>query len=73
MRCDCCNAPLSDWESTLKHAKTGQFLNTCRVCLEDLGIPSKGRPDLLEKNKKETEQLYQEPIPYFKEYEDQED
>lgn len=38
MRCDCCNVNLSDYESVLKHPETGQYLDTCLVCLEDTGI-----------------------------------
>jgi hypothetical protein len=46
MRCDCCNRPLNDFEATLKSAATGEFLNTCRICLSDLGIETMGRDDL---------------------------
>ncbi len=42
MRCDCCNKNLNDYESTAKHAITGQYLNTCRKCLADTGIPVMG-------------------------------
>lgn len=46
MRCECCNKNLNDWESTAKHAITGEYLNTCLACLSDLGIPVAGRKDL---------------------------
>lgn len=46
MRCDCCNRNLSDYESTLRHAVTNDFTNTCLKCLEGLEIPTRGRPDL---------------------------
>jgi len=46
MRCYCCNRVLSDYESTLRHAETGEFLDTCMKCLKDLNIPTKGREDL---------------------------
>jgi hypothetical protein len=39
MRCYCCNRNLSDYESTLKSATTGEYLDTCKKCLEDLNIP----------------------------------
>ena len=39
MRCVCCNRNLNDWESTLKSATTGQYLDMCRKCLNGLGIP----------------------------------
>lgn len=46
MRCDCCNAPLSDFESTQRHAVSLEFLNTCNKCLEGLNIPTIGREEL---------------------------
>lgn len=46
MRCSCCNKNLSDYESTLRHAETGEFLDTCLRCLDGLDIPSIGREDL---------------------------
>lgn len=46
MRCDCCNKKLSEFESTLRHAITGEFLNTCVKCLDGLGIPTLEREDL---------------------------
>lgn len=33
MRCCCCDAPLSDYESTLKHSVTGKYLDMCLKCL----------------------------------------
>jgi len=38
MRCCCCNRNLNDWESTLRSARTGDFLDMCRKCLDGLGI-----------------------------------
>lgn len=38
MRCVCCNTNLNDYESTLRGALTGDFLNICRKCLRDLDI-----------------------------------
>ncbi len=46
MRCDCCNRNLSDYEATLRHAVTNEFVNTCNKCLDGLDIPVRGRPDL---------------------------
>lgn len=46
VRCDCCNRNLNDFESTLKHAITGEYLNTCKKCLDGLNIPVVGREDL---------------------------
>ena len=39
MRCYCCNRNLSDNESTLRSAVSGDFLDTCKKCLADLNIP----------------------------------
>jgi hypothetical protein len=46
MRCSVCNRNLSDFESTLRHAITLEFLDTCTRCLEGTGIPTIGREDL---------------------------
>lgn len=51
MRCSCCDKKLTEYESTLKHAETGHFLDTCLDCLSDISkdtpMPVKGRKDLL--------------------------
>jgi len=44
MRCSCCNKNLSDYESTLKSATTGDYLDTCKKCLQDLNIPTLPNP-----------------------------
>lgn len=46
MRCACCNRNLNDYESTLRHAETNEFLDTCTSCLKWTDIPTKGRTDL---------------------------
>jgi nitrate reductase alpha subunit len=48
MRCQCCNATLSDYESTMRHAITKAFVNTCQTCLNAMGdvIPLQVRHDL---------------------------
>jgi hypothetical protein len=46
MRCLCCNKALNDYESTLRHAVSGDFLDMCRKCLDGLEIPVRGRKDL---------------------------
>lgn len=38
MRCQCCNKNLNDFESTLRSASTGEYLDMCRKCLKDLDI-----------------------------------
>lgn len=49
MRCSCCNAQLSDYESTLRHAITKKFVELCGVCLKEIGsaIPLQCRNDLI--------------------------
>ncbi len=51
MRCTCCNKRLSDYETTLKHAVTGEYLDTCMDCLSDIAhdvpLPVKARKDLI--------------------------
>ena len=51
MRCSCCNKRLSDYETTLKHAETGLYLDTCLDCLSeiahDVPMPVKARKDLM--------------------------
>ena len=47
MRCVVCNKNLNDFESTRKHAVTGQYLDTCNDCLDEIGnIPTIDRLDL---------------------------
>lgn len=36
MHCRACNKLLSDYESTRKNAVTGQYLDLCKVCFEDI-------------------------------------
>ena len=46
MRCYCCNKALNDYESTLRSATTGEFLDMCTSCLNELDIDTVGREDL---------------------------
>jgi hypothetical protein len=54
MRCVCCNKLLSDYEATLKHGETGQYLDTCSSCLDEImsevDLHVKDNPSLLRKN-----------------------
>jgi hypothetical protein len=36
MKCVCCNKTLSDYEATLRHAETHEFLDTCTGCLGEI-------------------------------------
>ena len=49
MRCILCNAALSDYESTIRHAITGKFLDICQNCFMtmEVDIPVHDRKDLL--------------------------
>lgn len=49
MRCTICNAALSDYESTIRHAITGKFLDICQNCVAvmEVDIPMHDRKDLL--------------------------
>lgn len=49
MRCTCCDAQLSDYEATLRHAITKKFVELCGVCLKEIGsaIPLQVRNDLI--------------------------
>jgi hypothetical protein len=49
MRCICCNTALDDYESTMRHAITRQFLEMCSTCLRtvDAYIPVQVRNDLM--------------------------
>lgn len=49
MRCQCCNTALNDYESTVRHGITRQFLEMCSTCLKsvDAYIPIQVRHDLL--------------------------
>lgn len=54
MRCECCDTTLNDYETSLKHRVTGEYLNTCRKCLKSIGIiPWVGNKDLIKKDIKE--------------------
>lgn len=46
MRCVCCDRNLTDFESTRRHAETGDHLDMCNRCLKGLGIATIDRTDL---------------------------
>ncbi len=48
MKCIVCNATLTDYESSLRHAETSAYLDTCMECVKAIGnIPVKGKNELL--------------------------
>jgi len=51
MRCVACNKILSDYESTRKHAITGEYLDLCNECFSSISevamLPTHDRKDLL--------------------------
>ena len=46
MRCVICDVLLSDFESTRKHADTGEYLDTCSKCMSYTKIPTIDNFDL---------------------------
>ncbi len=48
-RCLCCNEALTDYELTLRHGFTMEFLEMCQECINSLGykLPVVGRADLM--------------------------
>jgi hypothetical protein len=36
MHCRACDRLLTEYQSTLKNAVTGQYMDLCKVCLEDI-------------------------------------
>jgi hypothetical protein len=48
MRCICCDRNLNDYETTRKHAVTGDYLDICNKCFRDISndVPTVARSDL---------------------------
>lgn len=72
MRCICCNTALNDYESTVRHGITRQFLEMCSVCLKsvDAYIPIQVRNDLLSENDTANGELVEDDDSYIEDYED---
>ena len=62
MHCTCCNKMLSDYEATLKNVETGEFIDLCQDCLDEVlesaPIVVKGNPALLRKDNTDEEDYY---------------
>jgi hypothetical protein len=71
MRCQCCNAPLNDYESTIRHGITKQFVEMCSICLKsvDAYIPLQVRNDLLSEGDTGNVELL-ETDDYIEDYDD---
>jgi hypothetical protein len=71
MRCNCCNAALNDYESTIRHGITRQFLEMCSTCLKsvDAYIPMQVRNDLLSENDTGNIELLEDDD-YIEDYDD---
>ena len=71
MRCQCCNASLNDYESTIRHGLTRQFLEMCSTCLKsvDAYIPIQVRNDLLSEGDTGNVELMEEDD-YIEDYDD---
>lgn len=52
MKCQCCDRTLSDYEATVKHKETGEYLDMCNPCRRSVVSMSpfeiQDRPDLLD-------------------------
>ena len=50
-RCQCCDKRLTEYELTLRHALTNEFMDTCMDCLSEISelapMLVKGRKDLI--------------------------
>lgn len=71
MRCICCNTALNDYESTIRHGITRQFLEMCSICLKsvDAYIPMQVRNDLLSENDTGNIELLEDDD-YIEDYDD---
>lgn len=70
MRCQCCNTALNDYESTVRHGITRQFLEMCSTCLKsvDAYIPIQVRHDLLSEGDTGNVELLDEGGEYIEDY-----
>jgi len=70
-RCQCCNEALNDYESTIRHGLTRQFLEMCSTCLKsvDAYIPIQVRNDLLSEGDTGNVELMEEDD-YIEDYDD---
>ena len=71
MRCQCCDALLNDYESTMRHAITKQFTELCGTCLKtiDAFIPVQVRNDLISENDTGNIELLEDDD-YIEDYDD---
>ena len=71
MRCICCNTALNDYESTIRHGITRQFLEMCSTCLKsvDAYIPMQVRNDLLSESDTGSIELLEDDD-YIEDYDD---
>lgn len=71
MKCELCNEGLTDFEATMRHAITKQFVNTCSQCLTAMGdvIPLQVRNDLLSEGDTGSGDLSEEDD-YIEDYDD---
>jgi len=70
MRCICCNAALNDYESTVRHGITRQFLEMCSTCLKsvDAYIPIQVRHDLISEGDTGNGELLDDDGDYIEDY-----
>jgi hypothetical protein len=73
MRCQCCNTALNDYESTIRHAITKQFVEMCSTCLKsiDAHVPLQVRNDLLSDNDMNVlDSLLDADVDYIEDFDD---
>ena len=73
MRCQCCNTALNDYESTVRHAITKQFVEMCANCLKsiDAHIPLQVRNDLLSDNDMDLDSLLDADADYVEDFDNE--
>lgn len=73
MRCQCCNTALNDYESTVRHAITKQFVEMCASCLKDIDahIPLQVRNDLLSDNDMDLDSLLDANADYVEDFDNE--
>jgi hypothetical protein len=71
MRCICCNAALTDYESTIKHGITKEFVQLCSTCLRSIEafIPVQVRNDLMTESDNDGVSLLDDDPDYIDDYE----
>ena len=75
MHCTICDALMSDYEATRRDARTGDYLDLCQTCFNDLKslIPTRDRKDLLRQSDIDDDDLQDEHRGLYNNFIDYED